>query len=87
MDPLDAMDSSIESKITKYNVVFDNKVRAVYISGSGQGWGHEKIYYLMENGTVEYTPITSQVVEKAKKTYDFYEDRNFFCFMIYYYVK
>ena len=47
---------------SEYSISFDKNVREVYVSGWGQGWGQETIFYLMEDGTIEYTPISSKVI-------------------------
>ena len=42
----------------EYNVTnFNKNIKDVYISGFGGGTGYETAFYIMEDGTVEYTPI------------------------------
>ena len=42
----------------KYNVTnFNKSIKDVYINGFGQDSGSETAFYIMEDGTVEYTPI------------------------------
>lgn len=40
---------------------FNKKILQVKISGFGQAVGDEYIYYVMEDGTVEYTPIFNEL--------------------------
>ena len=49
---------------------FDKNIRKVYVSGFGQATGSETILYLMEDGTVEYTPITYNIVKEAVNSPD-----------------
>lgn len=51
-----------ETSTKKYTITFDKKVRNVYINGWGQGWGNETIFYLMEDGTIEYTPLSVKLL-------------------------
>lgn len=63
-DGLKEVYPTLNGKTTSsYSISFDKNVRAVYVNGWGQGWGQETIFYLMEDGTVEYTPVTTKVVE------------------------
>ena len=41
----------------EYSISFDKKIKEVYFYGFGQAVGYETIFYLMEDGTVEYTPV------------------------------
>lgn len=42
----------------EYNVTnFNKNIKDVYINGFGQWSGYETAFYIMEDGTVEYTPI------------------------------
>ena len=42
----------------EYNVTnFDKNIKDAYINGFGQWSGKETAFYIMEDGTVEYTPI------------------------------
>lgn len=60
-----------ESKNYTYIISnFNNKIRKVYVSGWGQAMGADTIFYLMEDGTVEYTPITSKIVKESVDTPD-----------------
>lgn len=60
-----------ESKNYTYTISnFDSKIRKVYASGWGQAMGSDTIFYLMENGTVEYTPITSKIVKASVDSAD-----------------
>ncbi|MBQ6323519.1 MAG: hypothetical protein IJI22_01665 [Bacilli bacterium] len=46
------------SRVTKN---FDKKITQVLVTGYGQAVGHEVILYLMEDGTVQYTPLYKDV--------------------------
>lgn len=48
---------------------FSKKVVNVYIFGMGQAVGSEVLYFLMEDGTVEYMPIYKSLKEKLFKSY------------------
>lgn len=62
-----------DAKVYKYTIAnFDRKIRKVYVGSWGQAIGKETIIYLMEDGTVEYTPITYKVVQEAIKSPDTY---------------
>lgn len=46
------------SAIRKYNIInFGQNIKDVSINGFGQSTGYETAFYLMKDGTVEYTPI------------------------------
>lgn len=48
----------MSSEIREYNVTnFTKNIKEVYIAGFGQASGYETAFYVMEDGTVEYTPI------------------------------
>lgn len=47
---------------------FTKKIKDVYIAGFGQSSGHETAFYVMEDGTVEYTPINNALGEKASSS-------------------
>lgn len=50
--------SATTGETRNYEVTnFSKNIRKVYISGFGQGSGYETAIYVMEDGTVEYTPI------------------------------
>ena len=45
-------------EIRNYEITnFTKNIREVYIGGFGQSSGYETAFYVMEDGTVEYTPI------------------------------
>lgn len=48
-------------------VKFDKKILQVYIGGWGQNASNEHIFYVMEDGTVEYTPIVKDIKENYLK--------------------
>lgn len=48
-------------------VKFDKKILQVYIGGWGQSTSNEHIFYVMEDGTVEYTPIVQDIKENWSK--------------------
>lgn len=48
---------------------FSKKVVKVYIEGMGQGVGNEVLYFLMEDGTVEYMPIYQTLKAQEFKSY------------------
>ena len=55
-----------ESKNYTYTISnFNSNIRKVYIASWSQGTGTETIIYLMEDGTVEYTPITYKIVTQS----------------------
>ena len=62
-----------EVNITEYKEYsitnFSKKVVNVYIEGMGQGVGNEVLYFLMEDGTVEYMPIHKALKAKEFKSY------------------
>lgn len=58
------------ASMVEYNIKFDKNVRKVYVNGWGQGWGQETIFYLMEDGTVEYTPLTYKVIRGLSGSVD-----------------
>ena len=59
------------AKAYEYTVSnFEGKIRKVYVGGWGQAIGNETIFYLMKDGTVEYTSIDSNVVNEALKDPD-----------------
>jgi len=59
--------SDYEDKYYSYTLSFDKEVSKVYIVGSGLATGFENIYYVMSDGTVEYTPITYKIAGEAIK--------------------
>ena len=50
-----------ESKEFPYAVNVGYDIRNVYVGGWGQGAGNNTLFYLLKDGTVAYTPITSDV--------------------------
>lgn len=44
---------------------FDKKISKVYVTGWGQAIGSETVFYIMEDGTLEYTPVPYNVVKEA----------------------
>ena len=48
-------------------VKFDKKILQVYIGGWGQSTSNEHVFYVMEDGTVEYTPIVQDIKENWSK--------------------
>ena len=48
-------------------ISFDKKILQVYIGGWGQSTSNEHIFYVMEDGTVEYTPIVKDIKENWAK--------------------
>ncbi len=46
------------SRVTK---TFDKKIAQAFVGGFGQAAGYEVILYLMEDGTVQYTPLYKDV--------------------------
>ena len=65
------------SSMAGYRVIFDRKVREVYVSGWGQGWGNETIFYLMADGTIEYTPLSSKVIDSIADSIDSYTCKSY----------
>ena len=59
--------SKYEDKYYSYDVSFDKEISKVYIAGAGLTVGNEYIYYVMNDGTVEYTPITDKIAREAIK--------------------
>lgn len=63
--------------VVAYSVTnFTKEIKEVYILGYGQASGNETAFYLMEDGTVEFTPIkdsirnnVSQELDKVFKSY------------------
>ena len=65
-------DESLKDKGTlTYTVTgFKGNVRKVYVSGYGQGTGYETIYYVMEDGTVEFTGIADSLSKNGPTNND-----------------
>lgn len=61
-----------ETKDYSYVVKFNNEVRKAYVGFWGQSMGNESIFYLMKDGTVEYTPITYNDAKDALQNPDSY---------------
>lgn len=59
--------------ITEYKTYsitnFSKKVVKVYIEGMGHGIGNEVLYFIMEDGTVEYMPIYKALKVQEFKSY------------------
>lgn len=50
--------SLTDGKIRKYNITnFTKSIKEVYVGGFSQTSGYETAFYVMEDGTVEFTPI------------------------------
>ncbi len=63
-------DSSIQtSGQNEYTINFDKKIRNIYIIGYGLDAANETLIYLMEDGTLEYTPIINAVKNNTIKSY------------------
>ena len=54
----------------KLEKTFDKKVTEVYLASNGQGLGEEIIFYLMEDGTVQYTPVFKDMTSDNWKDSD-----------------
>ena len=63
---LDLTPSSDNFTYEEINTIkFDKKILQVYIGGWGQSTANEHIFYVMEDGTVEYTPIVKELKENS----------------------
>ena len=47
-----------------YTLSLNKKIRKVYVNGWGQSIGAETIFYLMEDGTIEYTPVSGEITNE-----------------------
>ena len=52
-----------------YELDFSQNIADVFIAGSGQSLGSEKVLFLMADGTVEYIPVKEATAAREMKSY------------------
>jgi len=62
-----------ESKDYPYAINLDKEVKTVYVGGWGQTVGNSYIFYLMSDGTLEYTSLACETVAEEAISSDSYE--------------
>ncbi len=54
-----------ESKDYPYGINVGSDIKTVYVGGWGQAAGNESLFYLLNDGTIKYTPITCRIGQDA----------------------